>query len=103
MWKALQFVVAIHDEIRQWWDEDAATYDHSSTHRPRSPAQSAAWTVALARLLPHPPARVLDCGAGTGFLSLTAARLGHEVTAVDISGQMLRSFNEPPRRSMSRS
>ena len=35
------------------------------------------------------PARVLDCGAGTGFLSLIAARLGHRVTALDLSPRML--------------
>ena len=35
------------------------------------------------------PARVLDVGAGTGFLSLLAARLGHRVTAADISAAMV--------------
>jgi len=43
----------------------------------------------MARLLPPSPSRVLDVGAGTGFLSLIAARLGHEVTALDISPRML--------------
>jgi SAM-dependent methyltransferase len=32
---------------------------------------------------------VLDVGAGTGFLSLAAARLGHRVTALDLSEEML--------------
>jgi len=86
--------MALQDEIRQWWDEDAATYDNSATHRPRRPAERAAWTAALARLLPAPPSRVLDCGAGTGFLSLIAARLGHDVTAVDLSGRMLAKLQE---------
>jgi SAM-dependent methyltransferase len=54
-----------------------------------SPAVVAAWTSAMANLLGPTPARVLDCGAGTGFLSLVAARLGHVVTALDISGNML--------------
>jgi SAM-dependent methyltransferase len=43
----------------------------------------------VARALPRPPARVVDIGAGTGFLSLVAARLGHRVTAVDLSARML--------------
>lgn len=84
----------LQDEIRAWWDEDAATYDNSATHRPRRPAERAAWTAALARLLPAPSSRVLDCGAGTGFLSLIAARLGHDVTAVDLSGRMLAKLHE---------
>jgi 2-polyprenyl-3-methyl-5-hydroxy-6-metoxy-1,4-benzoquinol methylase len=32
---------------------------------------------------------VLDIGAGTGFLTMAVAGLGHGVTAVDLSGQML--------------
>jgi SAM-dependent methyltransferase len=90
--------MALQDEIRAWWDEDAATYDNSATHRPRRPAERAAWTAALARLLPTPASRVLDCGAGTGFLSLIAARLGHEVTAVDLSGRMLTKLHEAAAR-----
>ncbi len=81
--------MAMLDDIRQFWDDDAATYDRSPGHRPRSAAVQAAWTAALERLLPPPPARVLDCGAGTGFLSLIAARLGHDVTALDLSSNML--------------
>jgi SAM-dependent methyltransferase len=77
------------DEIRAYWNEDAATYDLASQHRPRSLFVMAAWTAALERLLPPPPARVLDCGAGTGFLSLIAARLGHQVIALDLSTAML--------------
>ena len=77
------------DSIRRYWDADAATYDQVPGHRPTSAGELAAWSTALARLLPPPPARVLDCGAGTGFLSLLAARLGHRVTAIDLSPGML--------------
>jgi SAM-dependent methyltransferase len=81
--------MAILDEIRRFWDDDAATYDNAPGHRPTSAAVQAAWTAALEALLPSAPARVLDCGAGTGFLSLIAARLGHDVTALDLSSSML--------------
>jgi SAM-dependent methyltransferase len=81
--------MGIHDEIRRYWDEDAATYDNVTDHRPTAAAERAAWAAALARLLPVPPARVLDIGAGTGFLSLIAARIGHKVTSLDLSPGML--------------
>ena len=42
-------------EIREYWDEDAATYDASASHSPRSIAELAAWSAALARLLPPSP------------------------------------------------
>lgn len=82
-------VMSITDEIRGYWNTDAAIYDNASGHRPTSSAEKAAWATALARLLPPAPARVLDCGAGTGFLSLIAARLGHRVTALDLSPGMV--------------
>jgi SAM-dependent methyltransferase len=77
------------DQIRRYWDDDAEVYDVSPRHRPTDPAVVAAWTAAVKRTLPPSPARVLDCGAGTGFLSLIAARLGHRVTALDMSAGML--------------
>ena len=89
--------MAILDDIRRFWDDDAATYDNAPGHRPTSPAVQAAWTAALEALLPPPPARVLDCGAGTGFLSLIAARLGHRVTALDLSPQMLAKLTRRRR------
>src|SRR5579862_1160316 len=90
--------VGVLDEIRDFWDADAPTYDNSPGHHPKSPAVMAAWTAALAQLLPAGSARVLDVGAGTGFLSLIAARLGHKVTAVDLSTQMLDKLGASARR-----
>lgn len=84
----------VQEAVRQFWDRDAATYDHSATHWPQTAAEEAAWAALLQRSLPPAPARVLDIGAGTGFLSLPAARLGHDVTAVDLSSAMLLRLAE---------
>jgi SAM-dependent methyltransferase len=86
--------------IRDWWDADAGTYDDSTDHgwAAASPALRAAWNAALHRLLPAGGGRVLDVGAGTGFLSLAAARLGHRVTALDLSGGMLERLREGAAR-----
>lgn len=81
--------MSVADQIRSYWDVDSATYDHAEGHRPTSSAEQSAWAAAIARLLPAVPSRVLDCGAGTGFLTLIAARLGHKVTALDVSTGML--------------
>jgi SAM-dependent methyltransferase len=81
--------MGIIDDIRRYWDEDAATYDASRQHRPTDATVIAAWAAAVESALPPAPSRVLDCGAGTGFLSLLAARLGHEVTALDLAPGML--------------
>jgi len=81
--------VSVADEVRGYWDADSVGYDDAPHHYPTSAGEVAAWTAALADLLPPAPSRLLDCGAGTGFLSLTAARLGHRVTALDLSAGML--------------
>jgi SAM-dependent methyltransferase len=83
---------SISEEIQQFWDLDANVYDRSPSHHPRRPHEQAAWRAELRRLLPDPPARVLDAGAGTGFLSLLLAGLGYEVTAMDLSSGMLEKL-----------
>jgi SAM-dependent methyltransferase len=85
---------SITREIREFWDEDAAGYDDSPSHYPQRPHEQAAWAAALRRLLPDPPATVLDAGAGTGFLSLLLAGQGYEVTAMDLSPAMLARLRE---------
>lgn len=41
------------------------------------------------RLLPPPPAQVLDLCTGTGFAALICAGLGHEVVGADLAPSML--------------
>ena len=79
----------VSDRIREFWDEDARTYDDTTSHAISDPLESATWRQALREALPEPPARILDVGAGAGALSLLAAELGFEVTSLDLSAGML--------------
>jgi SAM-dependent methyltransferase len=84
----------IYDQIRRYWDHDAATYDDAGDHVATTATERAAWTAALTTFLPANPANILDVGAGTGFLSLMAAALGHKITALDISEAMLERLTQ---------
>ncbi|HZD17694.1 MAG TPA: class I SAM-dependent methyltransferase [Actinomycetota bacterium] len=79
----------VHDSIRDYWDRDSHTYDATRSHAISDPVEAAAWREALREAVPGSGATVLDAGAGTGALSLLAAELGYEVTALDLSPGML--------------
>jgi SAM-dependent methyltransferase len=51
---------------------------------------------ALFGLLPPPPARVLDCGCGTGWLSYLLARRGYDVVGVDVSAEAVELARAHP-------
>jgi SAM-dependent methyltransferase len=78
-----------HDALRRYWNEDAPTYDLWPEHTALSGLERAAWASELTRVLPPDGETLLEIGAGTGFLSIAAARLGYRVTALDISEGML--------------
>ena len=72
------------DETRAAWDGIAAGYDEFVT-----PTEAALADEALRRAGLRPGMRFLDVAAGTGGLSLPAARLGAHVLATDLSPKML--------------
>ncbi len=74
----------------RYWDERAPVFDDGPQHVSQSDEETAEWKGILGRLLPAPgPLSVLDVGTGTGFLAFLLAEMGHQVTGVDLSGQML--------------
>jgi SAM-dependent methyltransferase len=77
-------------QITSFWSGIAADYEsHAGNVAEYGSAEYQAWLDALASVLPHPPADVLDVATGTGYLALAAAFLGHRVTAVDLAPAML--------------
>jgi SAM-dependent methyltransferase len=87
-----------HDVLRQYWNEDAPTYDLWPEHTALSALERAAWASELSRILPPDGSTLLEVGAGTGFVSIAAARLGYKVTALDISEGMLARLKESAAR-----
>lgn len=83
------FLEALHaalnaSDMRASWDEIAPGYDRTNT-----PTQMGIASEGLRRVAMHSGMRFLDVAAGSGALSIPAARLGAQVTAIDLSSAML--------------
>jgi len=51
---------------------------------------------ALFSLLPTPPARILECGCGTGWLSYLLTKRGYKVVATDVAPEAIRLARNNP-------
>ena len=85
------------------WDAGAASYDGLLGHGLFDRMEAQAWHDLLSGLLGDARQRgtpirlVLDVGTGTGVLALMAADLGHDVTGLDLSTEMLRRAADKAR------
>jgi ubiquinone/menaquinone biosynthesis C-methylase UbiE len=75
--------------IRQHWDRRARSFDDEVGHGLVNDSQRLAWLDILSRIAGRAPIRVLDVGCGTGFVACRFAELGHIVTGIDLSAQMI--------------
>lgn len=76
-------------QVRDFWDAQAATFDDDPDHGLRDPVVRAAWADLLVPLMPPAPAAVVDLGSGTGSLAVLLAAAGYDVRGVDLSGEMV--------------
>ncbi|MEZ5775888.1 MAG: class I SAM-dependent methyltransferase [Hyphomicrobiaceae bacterium] len=76
-------VLAHNHQSARMWSAGGAGYDQVSF------AISDALAHAAQRLAPGRDARVLDCATGTGWTARNLARMGAQVTAIDIAGELL--------------
>ncbi len=93
MTTTLKEVVDTSDEIRDSWDQIAAGYDEFVT-----PTHMWLAMEGLRRAGLRPGARFLDVAAGSGALSIPAARLGAEVLSTDMSPVMLERLAARARK-----
>jgi ubiquinone/menaquinone biosynthesis C-methylase UbiE len=80
------------DDTRAAWDKIAPGYDEFVT-----PTNFGLGADALRRAGLHPGMRLLDVAAGSGAVSLSAARLGANVMSVDISPVMVERLKTRAR------
>lgn len=81
-------MATVEQRVIAYWDETADDYGRGMAGT-RPEEERPAWLAELARVLPPPPADVVDLGTGPGFMALLMAELGHRVRGIDSSENML--------------
>lgn len=71
--------------------------DSSHDSASRRPATVERHLKRLARLLPGPPARILDLGCGPGLYAVPLAERGYDVTGIDIGPAVVRHARRSAR------
>lgn len=79
--------------VKDYWEHRSSTFDDSPGHVLSSEKEKKAWKNLLEKKLGSAN-RVLDVGAGTGFLSFILAEMGYEVVGVDVSRNMIDRAKE---------
>lgn len=80
---------SLKEEIRTYWSGRAASFDQQVGHAIKSDAELAAFQSLLREAFGEGPREVLDLACGTGEITRALLSLGHKVTAIDFSDEML--------------
>ncbi|PTQ75997.1 class I SAM-dependent methyltransferase [Celeribacter persicus] len=77
------------EDIRNYWSRRSKTFDFAFGHRIAAGREAEAWAQPMRDHLGEPPCRVLELACGTGEVTRLVHDLGHDVTALDFSEDML--------------
>lgn len=76
------------DDVRALFNRKAGSWQAKYARSGKLNSRLERFAARLAALSP-PPARILDLGCGTGDMAAAFGRMGYQVTACDIAGEML--------------
>lgn len=79
----------LSEDIRAYWADRAASFDRSFAHGIAQGVEFRAWAHEISRHLPPSPADVLELACGTGEVSKVILSLGHRLTGLDFTPEML--------------
>lgn len=79
----------LKEEIQDYWSKRSKTFDLAFGHKIPAGPEADAWTKPIREFLGTSPKRVLELACGTGEVTRLIHELGHDVTALDFSEDML--------------
>jgi ubiquinone/menaquinone biosynthesis C-methylase UbiE len=81
---------AVKSEIAENWNEKAAYYDTHVSHGIQTEEEKLLWMDAFQSVLPsRENLSILDVGCGTGVMGMVLSEMGHNVTGIDLSEEMM--------------
>lgn len=89
----------IKTEITDLWNHEYEKYDNYYAHGLKSPEEKREWLKLLRMLTGRTCKNILDVGAGTGFVSLLLAELGHNCKGLDLSENMLSMAKKKAKKA----
>ena len=80
--------------INKYWSKGADSYNKYVRREMQSRREKKAWQEIFTEVLGKERLNLLDVGTGPGIVAFLLAELGHDVTGVDLSEEMLRKAME---------
>lgn len=80
--------------LQKYWNYRAPSYSESNIEELNNFKRDAWLKILLSNAPKKEKLKVLDVGAGPGFFSILMSLVGHEVTAVDVSNEMIENAKE---------
>lgn len=89
----------LKENITSHWNVAYRDYDNCYAHGLKSEGEKQEWLKFLSKVVGKKPLKILDVGAGTGFVSLLLAELGHNCKGLDLSENMLSKAKEKAKNA----
>lgn len=90
---------SVKQNITRLWNKAYVNYDECYAHGLKSEGERQEWLKFLSKVIEKQPLNILDVGAGTGFVSLLLAELGHTCKGIDLSENMLSKAKEKAEKA----
>lgn len=87
------------DEIIKMWNEGSDGYNKYAKKSLSIRSETISWQQLFSEKIGKENQKILDVGTGPGIIAIQLAELGHDVTGVDLSEEMLKNAEKNSRNA----